>query len=137
MPAATLARFGDELRLAYRLTLQRFLALQLRGSDDGRAVLAALRQALFARGDPVPNALASALSLLAAADLRGVVPAIAAPTLVVAGDRDTLTPPEASAWLASALPAARLAPIPGAGHVPFLSHPAAFNAALEAFLDAR
>ncbi len=30
-----LARFGDELRVAYRLTLQRFLSLQLHGSGDG------------------------------------------------------------------------------------------------------
>ena len=52
MAPETLARFGDELRVAYRLTLQRFLTLQVQGSEDGRATLAALRGALFARGEP-------------------------------------------------------------------------------------
>src|SRR5207244_2988648 len=52
MAPATLAKFGDELTVAYRLTLQRFLSLQVQGSDEGRATLAALRGQLFARGEP-------------------------------------------------------------------------------------
>lgn len=134
MSAATLARFGDELGAAYRPTLQRFLSLQLAGSEHGRAALATLRRELFARGDPPPAALAEALALLSAADLRADVPAIAQPALVVAGARDTLTPPAAAAWLAGAMPNARLVTIAGAGHVPFLSHPAEFAAAVDGFL---
>jgi pimeloyl-[acyl-carrier protein] methyl ester esterase len=45
-----------------------------------------------------------------------------------------LTPPGAGAWLAAALPHARLAVIKEAAHVPFLSHAQAFDAALAAFL---
>ncbi len=52
----------------------------------------------------------------------------------MAGERDTLAPPAAAAWLAQALPAARLLRVPGAGHAPFLSHPEAFRDALVAFL---
>lgn len=134
MAADTLARFGDELCASYRLTLQRFLSLQLAGSTDSRAALATLRRHLFARGDPAPSVLAEALAVLAATDLRADVPAIAQPALVVTGERDTLAPPAAGAWLASALPNARLVTIAGAGHVPFLSHPAEFAAALDGFL---
>jgi len=137
MAADTLARFADELTVAYRLTLQRFLTLQVEGSDEGRATLAALRGALFARGEPAPAALAAALDLLAAADLRALVAQVAAPALVVTGSRDTLTPPAAGAWLARALPAARHVEIDGAAHAPFLSHRRRFDAALEGFLDAR
>lgn len=137
MAAATLARFADELAVAYRLTLQRFLTLQVQGSDEGRAALAALRGALFARGEPAPAALKAALGLLAATDLRAEVAGIAAPALVVTGSRDTLTPPAAGAWLARALPAARHVEIDGAGHAPFLSHRRRFDAALDGFLDAR
>ena len=43
--ADTLARFGDELGAAYRLTLQRFLTLQVQGSDEGRATLACIARA--------------------------------------------------------------------------------------------
>jgi pimeloyl-[acyl-carrier protein] methyl ester esterase len=146
MAADTLAQFGDELRVSYRLTLQRFLSLQLAGGRegrvtrgtgtvDGRATLAALRRGLFARGEPSPAALAGALAILTDTDLRAEVPAIAQPCLVVSGERDTLTPAAAGAWLASALPAGRLVEIAGAGHVPFLSHPAEFMRALDAFID--
>jgi pimeloyl-[acyl-carrier protein] methyl ester esterase len=62
------------------------------------------------------------------------VPQIALPTLVIAGGRDTLTPPAASEWLAKALPAARLVRIAGAAHAPFLSHRDDFESALLGFL---
>lgn len=135
MAAATLARFGDELRVAYRPTLQRFLSLQLHGSEHGRAALATMRKHLFARGEPSAGVLERALDLLAGVDLRARVPALAVPARVVSGDRDTLAPASAGRWLAAALPAASYAEIPGAAHVPFLSHPDAFTAAVDGFLD--
>ena len=42
MAASTLRQFGDELSVSYRLTVQRFAALQMLGSERARAVLAAL-----------------------------------------------------------------------------------------------
>lgn len=134
MAPEMLARFADELRVAWQLTLQRFLSLQVRGSEAGHATLAALRHQLFARGKPDPAMLCAALGALAGADLRADVARIAIPTLVVAGEHDTLAPPWATAWLAQALPAAELRRLPGAGHAPFLSHPDAFRDALLGFL---
>jgi len=135
MSVDTLTRFGDELRVSYRLTLQRFLTLQVQGSDAGRATLASLRQALFARSAPSRAALSAVLTILIDADLRSAAPVIAAPTLVIAGARDALTPAAAGAWLAGAIPGARYAPFEGAAHAPFLSHPEPFLAAVGAFLD--
>jgi pimeloyl-[acyl-carrier protein] methyl ester esterase len=137
MESATLARFGDELRVAWRQTLQRFLSLQVQGSEHGRAALAAMRHDLFTRGEPAPVVLAKALDALGSIDLRQRVPMLAQPTRIVAGERDVLTPAAASAWLAAALPQATARTIPGAGHAPFLSHPDAFAAALDDFLDGR
>ncbi len=137
MTAETLARFGDELAVSWRHTLQRFLALQVHGSDHGRAALHALHHELFARGQPAPAVLRDGLALLGRLDLRAQVPAIAAPTLVVAGGRDALTPPGAGRWLAATLPDARIVEIAGAAHVPFLSHPDEFHAAVDGFLDGR
>jgi pimeloyl-[acyl-carrier protein] methyl ester esterase len=135
MSEETLARFGDELRVSYRLTLQRFLTLQVQGSEAGRATLASLRHALFARNAPSPATLAGVLRILMDADMRAAAPAIVAPTLVVTGSRDALTPAAAGVWLAHAIPDARLAQIEGAAHAPFLSHRDAFLATVLAFLD--
>jgi pimeloyl-[acyl-carrier protein] methyl ester esterase len=134
MAPEMLARFGDELRVACKLTLQRFLSLQVQGTEAAHASLVALRHQLLARGEPDPAMLQAALGALASTDLRGDVANIATPTLVVAGEQDTLAPPAASAWLAQALPAAQLLRLPGAGHAPFLSHPEAFRDALLGFL---
>jgi pimeloyl-ACP methyl ester carboxylesterase len=66
--------------------------------------------------------------------MASALAAVAAPALVVVGaeDRGSRAPSEA---LAAALPRARLVVVPGAGHVVNLAAPAAFNAALETFLD--
>ena len=136
MPAETLARFGDELRVAYRLTLQRFLALQVHGSEEGRATLAELRGRLFERGEPTPVALAAALDLLATTDLRAGLDEVRVPALVVGGTRDALVPIDATRELAKRLPDARHAAIDGAAHAPFLSHRASFLDAVVPFIDA-
>ncbi len=137
MAEQTLRRFHDELVVAYRHTLLRFLALQVHGSEHGRTVLHAMRSELFARGEPSAAVLEAALDVLATTDLRASVAAIRTPSLVIAGERDALTPPEAGAWLAEALPNARFARINGAAHAPFLSHPDEFLATLDAFADGR
>jgi pimeloyl-[acyl-carrier protein] methyl ester esterase len=137
MSAAMLARFGDELAVAWKATVLRFLTLQLRGSEHGHAALAVLRRKLFARGEPSRPMLREALALLSTADLRADVGRVAQPTLVVAGDRDTLTPHAAGQWLAAAMPNARFVTIEGAAHAPFLSHPGEFGRALSELLDER
>ena len=137
MPLARLEQFGDELRVAYRLTLKLFLTLQVQGSEEGRRTLSALRATLFARGDPSPATLTGTLRLLASADLRKALPEIRTKALVISGERDTLAYRDAGAALARLLPDARFTTIPGAAHAPFLSHRAAFLHALDSFLDAR
>jgi len=57
---------------------------------------------------------------------------IAAPTLVIAGGDDLLTPDAAS--VARAIPGAQLLVVPGAGHAVALEAPDAVNAAIEAHL---
>ena len=135
MTEQTLTRFGDELRTAYRLTLLRFLSLQVQGSDEGRATLAALRGSLFERGEPSKDALGAALETLRRTDLRPKLPNVTARTLVIGGDRDALVPLGATKALATALPNARHATIEGAAHAPFLSHREAFLDAVLPFID--
>ena len=56
--------------------------------------------------------------------------------LIVVGREDALTPPPLSEAMAAKVPGAKLVVIDGAGHLPNLEQPAAFNAALRAFLAA-
>jgi pimeloyl-[acyl-carrier protein] methyl ester esterase len=134
MPQETLARFAVELEDNHAATLRRFLALQLRGSENERELLSVLRERLFSRGEPEMAALRGGLGILRDADLRGALPRIGQPTLAIAGERDRLTPPEASRYLAQAMPSARAVVVAGAAHAPFLSHPAIFVEQVKSFL---
>lgn len=135
MAPETLREFADALRQNYALTLRRFLALQVRGSEQEHELLATLRNALFSRGEPDLAALQSGLDILRDCDLRGNLAEIAAATLVLAGERDTLTPPQASSYMAGQLPHGRLVSITGAAHAPFMSHPEEFLQCLKSFVD--
>ena len=130
----TLAEFAAALQQGYAPTLRRFLALQVRGSDNERELLAMLRSALFSRGEPDLDALQSGLEILRDTDLRSALPGIRQHALVIAGERDTLTPPQASEYLTGQMPDTCLAIIRGAAHAPFLSHPDEFMEHLTSFL---
>ncbi len=134
MAQATLQQFAAELERDYAATLRRFLALQVRGSENERELLLTLRACLFSRGEPDLTALREGLEILRDADLREELPAIRQPALVIAGERDKLTPPDASFHLARSLPDARAVVIAGAAHTPFLSHPLIFLQHLNEFL---
>lgn len=135
MAQETLAEFAAALQQDYALTLRRFLALQVRGSERERELLAALRGALMSRGEPDLGVLQAGLEILRDCDLRGELPGIRQPALVVCGERDTLTPPQAAHYLAAQLPDARLVAIEGAAHAPFLSHPDEFVIQLKKFME--
>ncbi len=135
MQRQTLEQFADELAASWKPTLQRFLSLQVQGSDEGHATLATLRHQLFARGVPDAAAIDEALAALRTLDLRDQVGRLTQPSLVISGGRDTLVPASAGRWLAGALPAGELLAIPGAAHAPFLSHRDEFVAALLEFLQ--
>jgi 3-oxoadipate enol-lactonase len=67
---------------------------------------------------------ALACAALGAADLRDLVPTIAAPTLVVCGDDDIPSFREAAQWLTATIPHAELAWLAGARHASVLEQPA-------------
>lgn len=117
-----LEAFGADLQRDTRSTLLRFLTLQTRGAGAQKMLLDTLRRTFFAAPLAEPQALAAGLEMLLHTDLRTHLPALVQPTLVVHGNADKLTLPAAGAWLATVLPNARLVPIKGAAHAPFLSH---------------
>ena len=68
-------------------------------------------------------------------DLRRELRAIAAPTLLLWGERDTLVPPRLAEEWRRELRAADVVVVPGAGHVPMFDAPAEVAEALLRFLE--
>ncbi len=82
-----------------------------------------------------PLVLLSALRGLLADDVQGVLADIAAPTLIIWGERDVLVPLELGHALHAAIKGSRLAVVPGAGHNVMYECPEEFNRLVEEFLD--
>ncbi|TLY64871.1 MAG: alpha/beta fold hydrolase [Gammaproteobacteria bacterium] len=133
---ALLARLERQLREDSGRTVREFLKLQVRGVAPRTAsrVLALLRGALAAHGAAQPEALARGLDRLKDGDLRGALPLVRMPALVVSGGLDRITPAAAGRALAAALPKGRYVEFARAAHAPFLSSPARFAQVLTEFL---
>lgn len=69
-------------------------------------------------------------------DALARLPALALPTLVIAGALDAGTPVAMSQAIAAAVPGARLAVLPEVAHLSVLEQPEAFGALLRDFIDA-
>lgn len=134
LPAPAVERFASLLETDYEATVREFFGLQVKGDEHGRATLRELRQKLLAGGKPRLEALRAGLAILRTADQRDRLERIAAPTLVIAGEYDRMTSPQAAGTIAAAIPGARFESIPRAGHAPFLSHPGEFCRLVLTFL---
>lgn len=128
--------FAAGLRGDYRGTLERFVALEAFGAEHARDTIRALREELFAQGEPAAAVLADGLALLQTADLRPALPRLRVPSLWLAGRRDRLVDARAMAAAAAQAPGAAWHVFEHAGHAPFLTHADAVAARLAAFLDA-
>lgn len=81
-----------------------------------------------------PAGYAAQARACAAHDALDRLHQIRVPTLVVAGTDDRLTPLTHAEALSKAIPPARLATIPGAGHLPYLETPELFDRHVLGFL---
>lgn len=137
MSPQVLEMFASQLAEDYRSTLQRFLALQVQGSDDARQVLRELRSRVLDNACVDISALQSGLEILKQADLRVGLAAIRdLPAMLVYGKRDMLVPVEAVQDIQAAFSNSRTLVVEGAGHAPFISHPRLFVEQVKVFLHA-
>jgi pimeloyl-ACP methyl ester carboxylesterase len=67
-------------------------------------------------------------------DSRSSLAKIAAPTLIIVGDSDAITPPAFSEELHNSIPASTLTVIPSAGHMSPMEQPQHVSRAIEHFL---
>lgn len=133
--AEVFTRFAAELQDDYRMTLERFLMLEAAGSAHAHAEVRALRDAVFAHGEPAEAALLQGLAMLAAVDLRAELAQLAQPHLWIAGGRDKLVPWQAMQWASEATSNGRFHCVAAAGHAPFLSHAAEVAAQVRQFMS--
>ena len=129
-----LADFVRRLSANYLATIRNFLALQALNQPEMRDVIRQLQEAVGAHGAPSVDSLAASLDILRVSDIRALVPAIAAPVLVIQGDHDGLTSAATAQWLADNLPDSTYCMIEHAAHAPFLSHRDIFLDHVMAFL---
>ena len=128
--AAATAREGGAAAIADAMVPKMLAA----GTLAGRPDIAKRLHSLIA-GMPVPGlvgALAAMRDREGSEALLGTLADV--PTLVIAGEGDTLTPPVQARALAHAIPGAEVIIIPGAGHLPPVEQPEVTTAKVREFL---
>jgi pimeloyl-[acyl-carrier protein] methyl ester esterase len=132
---ALLSAFAEGLVRDRAGTIERFLALEALGSGQPVQDLRRLRLLLEEGGEPSAEALAVGLKLLQETDLRPALPALAVPSLWIAGANDRIVPAQA-VEAGARLARGGFERIARAGHAPFLTRPALVAERIAAFAEA-
>jgi pimeloyl-ACP methyl ester carboxylesterase len=111
------------------LQLGRLLARE--NMEDGRLVERVSSMMLESSPDGVVAALGA---MRERPDSTPLLEKISAPTLVIGGEEDALSPPKVMSAMSDKLPDSRHVALPGAGHLSNLESPERFNASLKEFL---
>lgn len=114
-----LEQFANNLQQDVKQTIQTFLALEVMGIDDERSQLRVLKQKVFARPLPNPQALTAGLTLLRQVDLSSQLKNLQTPSLWISGRRDRLVLPQAMQQAAE-ICNGEYHMLRGSGHAPFI-----------------
>jgi pimeloyl-ACP methyl ester carboxylesterase len=87
------------------------------------------------KANEISGIVVDAMAMAERPDSLALLPTIACPTLVIVGDEDQATPPAEAELMARSIPQARLAVIPGAGHLSNLEQPEQFNMLVKDFVE--
>lgn len=128
--AASVGRLGS--RVAAEAMVPKLLAASTAGSPARRTVEEELRRMILSTS---PETIIAALAALAARpDMRSAMAAVRVPTLLVVGEEDVITPPEAMRTILDVMPHAELLVVPGCGHMTPMERPEIFNRAMIDFV---
>ena len=92
-----------------------------------------IRQLLTTIALPEKHVAVQSLTALSGADMRGLLPTIDLPTLIINGDRDPICLPAASSYMASRIASSTHVVLGGCGHAPFLTRCHEFNDSIISF----
>lgn len=115
-------QFAANLEKDQQKTIQRFLALQVRGAGNAMSVVRQLQRSLEHRGQASKATLVQGLQALMECDFRPSLNVIDTPIYWLLGGKDTLVPATLAAQLSSRYGQSNIVLNPHASHAPFLSH---------------
>ncbi|MEX1201152.1 MAG: pimeloyl-ACP methyl ester esterase BioH [Methylophaga sp.] len=124
MPVETFKAFSESLEQDPAQLMQSFLTLMARGAQFARDTIQILQEDVIQGHAAHPNALREGLNCLERFDGRQMLADLAMPVNVLLGERDNLIPAELAAELKILKPDINCQVVQGAGHAPFISHPA-------------
>lgn len=120
----------------YSFKAAKWLLPKIVGKSHGHAVIERMRgragSSDYSQSSPRMRAV---MSRVVNQDLRHLLPAISAPTLLIWGERDTATPIADARLMERLIPDAGLVSYPEAGHYSFLDRPAQTRAVIENFVS--
>ena len=123
-------------RKVYTFKLMKHALMLLLGKKKGREAVERLRGSKgsqdYRNSSPMMRAI---MSRCVNEDLKHVMPAIKAPTLLVWGENDTATPLSDAETMKRLIPNAGLVAFPGCGHYSFLDNPFGFKAVVGSFFN--
>ena len=104
------------------------------GELESHSRAAEITHLLSSIESPDTVAVLDSLDALTSADMRPLLAAITAPTLIVNGERDRICLPAASHYLKTHIQGAEQKVFPRCGHAPFLTYSDQFNAEIIRFI---
>ncbi len=102
--------------------LQRFLLLQLQGTEQAKLLAKNLKMVFSQYKTPEITSLLAGLDILRHADLRPELASAHCPVSIILGETDNLVPKAVGKKMLEIQPDCQLNIIKKAGHLPFLSH---------------
>lgn len=114
--------FELEAKKSINDTLMKFFLIQTKDIKNAKDTMKFLKSNFIKSTDHNTLGMRGALKILGETDLRKDIEKIDKQSLVIVGEKDRLTPLDASIWLNKNIKVSTLIKIAGANHMPFISH---------------
>ncbi len=124
LKSPALGKMIDLFSADYPKYMKQFLQLQMMYSQEHKKVIDELMPTITQYG--CPSALSDALNAIEQSDARDILPKIHAPTLLIFGNKDTITPVAMADYLQEHIANSTCHIVDKAAHAVFLSHETAF-----------
>jgi len=103
-------------------TLMKFFLIQTKDIVNAKDTMRFLKRNFIQSSYHKTHGMQNALGILKNTDLRKEIKKITKQSLIIIGDKDRLTCPDASLWLNRNIRTSTLVKIQGANHMPFITH---------------
>jgi len=116
-------------------TLMKFFLIQTKDIVNAKDTMRFLKRNFIQSSYHKTHGMQNALGILKNTDLRKEIKKITKQSLIIIGDKDRLTCPDASLWLNRNIRTSTLVKIQGANHMPFITHTKEVIDSMKEFLD--